>query len=91
MSEIFEYNSRYTFIYNDINYILDTIQVGPEEFVNIVVVQGYDKANKMSQSQIPSVILNNIEKEIPDENVYFVSENIAPDKRKITDLKNKKS
>ena len=42
--------------------------------MNIVVVQGYDKANQMSQSQIPAVILNNIEKEIPDENVYFISE-----------------
>ena len=75
---------RYTFIYNDINFILDTIENGPNDYINIVVIQGYDKANKLNISQIPKIIQDNIKSEIPEENVYFLSENIS----KEMDLKN---
>lgn len=72
---------RETFLYEDVNYILDTIDKGNNEFVNIIVVQGYDKANKMENISIPDLIINNIDEEIPDQNVYFLSENLSRQKK----------
>jgi hypothetical protein len=59
---------------------LDTIENGPNDYINIVVVQGYDKANKLNMNQIPKIIQDNIKSEIPEKNVYFLSENIFKDK-----------
>lgn len=59
------------------NYTLDTIEISENEFLNLIVVQGYDKANKIKNVPIPDLIMENIEEEIPDENVYFLSENLS--------------
>ena len=59
------------------NYILDSFEVYKDVIVNVIVVQGYDRANKIENVTIPDLIKENIEEEIPDQNVYFLSENIS--------------
>ena len=69
--------TRYTFIHNEINYIMDVFDIGDNKSVSVLVIQGYDRAIDNFKKDIPQIILDHMIGEIPDDKIYFFSEEIS--------------
>lgn len=80
--------TRYTFIYNEMNYIMDIFDIGNNKSVSVLVIQGYDRAVEKTHKEIPEIIQNQIIGEIPNEKLYFFSEEISSKKHQNQNIRN---
>lgn len=68
---------RYTFMYQNVNYTLDSMELDPGCITSVLIVQGFQKIMQWDKINMPQILVNNIQEEVPRKNVYFFGEMIS--------------
>ena len=70
---------RYTFMYQNVNYTLDSMELDPGVTTSVLIVQGFEKIQQFDKINMPAILKSKIVEEVPRKNVYFFGEMISKD------------